>query len=78
MARVIVGANIYLEVAGSPEESFGFRTCTHFEQRKSNNLSMNLRGGTAISRKVVGKSERDNPERYFGWFSVHCFSEKFE
>ena len=23
---------------------------------------------TAISRKVVGKSERDNPERHCGWF----------
>ena len=22
----------------------------------------------AISRKVVGKSARDNPERYCGWF----------
>ena len=28
---------------------------------------------TAVSRKVVGKSERDNPERYCGWFSFHCF-----
>ena len=25
-------------------------------------------GYTAISRKVVGKSARDNPERYCGWF----------
>ena len=33
---------------------------------------------TAISRKVVGKSARDNPERYCGWFWVHCFSKKFE
>ena len=32
----------------------------------------------AISRKVVGKSARDNPERYCGWFWVHCFSKKFE
>jgi len=23
---------------------------------------------TAISRKVVGKSARDNPEKYCGWF----------
>ena len=23
---------------------------------------------TTISRKVVGKSARDNPERYCGWF----------
>ena len=33
---------------------------------------------TAISRKVVGKSARDNPERYCGWFWVHCCSKKFE
>ena len=33
---------------------------------------------TAISRKVVGKSARDNPERYCGWFLVHCFSNKFQ
>ena len=25
---------------------------------------------TAISREVVGKSARDNPDRYCGWFSV--------
>ena len=33
---------------------------------------------TAISRKVVGKSARDNPVRYCGWFWVHCFSKKFQ
>ena len=33
---------------------------------------------TAISKKVVGKSARDNLERYCGWFWVHCFSKKFE
>ena len=33
---------------------------------------------TAISRKVVGKSARDNPERYCGWFWVHSFTKKFE
>ena len=33
---------------------------------------------TAILRKVVGKSARDNPERYCVWFLVHCFSKKFE
>ena len=31
-----------------------------------------------ISRKIVGKSARDNPERYCGWFLVHCFSKKFQ
>ena len=33
---------------------------------------------TAISRKVVGKSARDNCERYCGWFWAHCWSKKFE
>ena len=33
---------------------------------------------TAISRKVVGKGARDNPERYCGWFLVDCFSKKFQ
>ena len=33
---------------------------------------------TAFSRKVVGKSARDNPERYCGWVFIHCFSKKFE
>ena len=33
---------------------------------------------TAISRKVVGKSARDNTERYCGWLWGHCSSEKFE
>ena len=32
----------------------------------------------AIWRKVVGKSARDNPERYWGWFWVLCSSKKFE
>ena len=27
-----------------------------------------IRKYTAIARKVVGKSARDNPERYCGWF----------
>ena len=29
-------------------------------------------------RKVVGRSARDNRERYCGWFWVHCSSKKFE
>ena len=28
--------------------------------------------------RECGKSERDKPERYCGWFGVHCFSKKFE
>ena len=39
---------------------------------------MSLVEDTAVSRKVVGKSVCDNPERYFGWFLVHCFSNKFQ
>ena len=33
---------------------------------------------TAISKKVVGKSARDNPERDCGWFWGHCSSKKFK
>ena len=33
---------------------------------------------TANSKKVAGKSARDNPERYCGWFLVHRFSKKFQ
>ena len=33
---------------------------------------------TAISRKVVGKSARNNTKRNCGWFWVHWFSKKFE
>ena len=32
----------------------------------------------AISRKVVGKSVRDNPERCCGWLWVHSSSKKFK
>ena len=42
----------------------------------SRRFSVNLY--TAISRKVVGKSARDNPERYCGWFWVHYSSIIFE
>ena len=33
---------------------------------------------TAVSRKVVGKSARDSPERHCGWFWVLFFSKEFE
>ena len=33
---------------------------------------------TAISRKVVGKSARNNPKRFCGWFWLHFSSKKFE
>ena len=32
----------------------------------------------AVSRKVVGNSARDNPERYYGWFCLLCSPKKFE
>ena len=31
---------------------------------------------TAVSRKVVGKSVRDNPKRYCGWFKSALFSKE--
>ena len=31
---------------------------------------------TAVSRKVVGKSARDNPKRYCGWFNSTLFSKE--
>ena len=34
--------------------------------------------GVRVSRKVVGKSARDNPERYCGWFWVLCSWKKIE
>ena len=41
--------------------------------------AVNYLSYTAISRKVVGKSARDHPERYLGWFCVHSSSSrKFE
>ena len=41
--------------------------------------AVNYLSYTAISRKAVGKSARDHPERYFGWFCVHSSSSrKFE
>ena len=33
---------------------------------------------TAVWRKVVGKSARDNPQRYCGWFCLPCSPKKFE
>jgi len=52
--------------------SFKYRSYTKQNMTKSSELY------TATSRKVVGKSARDNPERYCGWFWVRCSSQKFE
>ena len=41
-------------------------------------LVIQVKEYTAIPRKVVRKNACDNPERYCGWFCVHCFSKKFE
>ena len=40
-------------------------------------VEVSLCESTAISRKDVGKSARENLERYCGWFWVHCSSKKF-
>ena len=37
-----------------------------------------MREHTGISIKGIGKSARDNHERYCGWFLIHCFSKKFQ
>ena len=47
-------------------------------QNRMPDISFLLLVNTAISRKIVEKSARDNSERYCGWFGVHCFSKKFE
>ena len=52
--------------------SFKYRSYTKQNMTKSSELY------TATSRKVVGKSARDNPERYCGWVWVRCSSQKFE
>ena len=52
--------------------SFKYRSYTKQNMAKSSELY------TATSRKVVGKSARDNPERYCGWVWVRCSSQKFE
>ena len=41
-------------------------------------IGNSLASYTAISRKVMGKSARDNPERHCGWFQIHCSLKKFE
>ena len=33
---------------------------------------------TAFSRKVVGKSARDNPERYCEWLCLPCYPKEIE
>ena len=68
-----------------------FRTCMFFKKLKlhmpeysyalKNTLAkckLNSKSYTAISWKVLGKSVSNNPERYCGWFRVHCSSKNFE
>ena len=55
-----------------------FQNSTETQERSTFLKSVWLRPYTAISRKVVGKSARDSPERYCGWFWVHRSSNKFE
>ena len=49
-----------------------------YENSELKKIPVQRRTHTAISRKVVGKSARDNPVRYCGWFLVCCFSKEFE
>ena len=51
-----------------------------FEQTRTVNIygEHGIMAHIVISRKVVGKSTRDNPKRYCGWFWVHSFSKKFQ
>ena len=42
------------------------------------NVFKNLARYTAVSRKVVGKSAHDNPERYCGWFCLPCSRKEIE
>ena len=68
-----------------------FRICMFFKKLKlhmpeyshalKNTLAkckLNSKSYTAISWKVLGKSVCDHPERYCGWFRVHCSSKNFE
>ena len=48
-----------------------------FLTTRSDNETLRHMLDTAVSRKVVGKSARDNPERCCGWFCLPC-SKKFE
>ena len=43
-----------------------YLVCIHAAPYACRNTDRSIH--TAISKKVVGKSERNNPERYCGWF----------
>ena len=63
-------------VSGIPDSKFPrFRNPNYMGR-----ISQYTKEHTAISRKVVGKSARDNPERHCGWFWVlfFFFNKKFE
>ena len=44
----------------------------------SNLLHLALAAIYSYFEKGYRKSARDNPERYWAWFCIHCFSKKFE
>ena len=48
----------------------------HVQQQVS--VASDCRSNTAVSRKVVGKRARDNPERYCGWFCLPCSPKKLK
>ena len=59
MARVV-----WMCMAGIYRKVLGISVCIEYSEK----LSYEASEHTAISRKVVGKSARDNTERYCGWF----------
>ena len=49
-----------------------------FSTPRSDNETLRHMLDTAVSRNVVRKKARDNPERYCGWFCLPCSPKKFE
>ena len=63
---------------GSQKPGLFHITREQFLQRQIWTNSSEEKPDKAISRKVVGKSAHDNPERYCGWFWVRSSAKKFE
>ena len=70
--HALSNGNGHIEQKSSVENVAAERACQNYWG------GANFPPYTAISRKVVGKSARDNPERHCGWFWVLCSSKKFE
>ena len=66
-ANSVIERRFYSRPVCQIVSSLFFPPCIHLQKKY-----------TAISRKVIGKSARDNPERYScGWFWVYCSLKKF-